>query len=383
MTFRATATDAAGNESGCSGPISYTEDSTSSTPIITGTDPASPANANQLKLKGSGAEAGGSASVYDGPTCTGAQLLDRPAAEFNGAGIDLTVADDTTTVYRVLAYDPVGNPSDCSNPVSFTEDSTAVLPTPTLDMVDPRSPANDLSPRFRGVAEIDSTIRVYDTPGCTGTALFVRPAVDLGQSGLEIQVATNETHEYRITATGTPLRAENVSGCSNGISYTHDSIAPAAPLLSGTTPPSGANDNKPKVQGTAEAGSSCPDLRHGRLRRPADRDRDRGRVRERRGRRSRCPTTPRRRWGLARHPDAAQNVSTCSAAITYAEVTPIVSPGPGLEPPEDEACSAARSKLAKAKEKLKKAKESGKKGKIKKAKEKVKKAKKTVAEACG
>ena len=82
--------------------------------------------------------------------------------------------------------------------------------------------------------------------------------------------------------------------------------------------------------------------------------------------------------------DSAGNAAPCSASITYAEVTPpIVNPGPGLDPPDDQACVAAKAKLAKAKEKLKKAKESGKKAGIKKAKDKVKKAKKLVAEACG
>jgi hypothetical protein len=82
--------------------------------------------------------------------------------------------------------------------------------------------------------------------------------------------------------------------------------------------------------------------------------------------------------------DVAENVSSCSAPISYAEVTAIPGPGPGIEPPgNDAACDAAKAKLAKAKDKLKKAKESGKKGKIKKAKKKVKKAKKKVAEACG
>ena len=77
--------------------------------------------------------------------------------------------------------------------------------------------------------------------------------------------------------------------------------------------------------------------------------------------------------------DAAGNVSTCSASISYAEVTLIPGP-PGFG---DQACAKATAKLDKAKRKLKKAKESGKKNRIKKAKAKVKKAKQGVTEACG
>src|SRR5205807_3204226 len=50
--------------------------------------------------------------------------------------------------------------------------------------------------------------------------------------------------------------AGNVSGCSTGITYVEDSTPPAAPSLLAVAPSSPANDNAPKVSGTAEAGST-------------------------------------------------------------------------------------------------------------------------------
>ena len=57
--LRATASDAAGNASGCSTALAYTEDSSGpGTPSITDTDPDSPANDNNPEVRGTGAEAG-------------------------------------------------------------------------------------------------------------------------------------------------------------------------------------------------------------------------------------------------------------------------------------------------------------------------------------
>jgi Bacterial Ig-like domain len=65
-------------------------------------------------------------------------------------------------------------------------------------------------------------------------------------------VGDDTTTRFRATATD---RAGNVSPCSAGRNYVEDSTPPPAPQVTDTDPDSPANNNHPKVKGTAEAGS--------------------------------------------------------------------------------------------------------------------------------
>ena len=121
----ATATDSAGNTSGCSSPFAYTEDSTPpAAPTISATVPDSPANDNEPEVTGS-AEEGSIVSIYGDPSCTGPVLGGGSAADFNGStGIAAALPGDQTTDLTATATDSAGNTSGCSSPFAYTEDST-------------------------------------------------------------------------------------------------------------------------------------------------------------------------------------------------------------------------------------------------------------------
>ena len=101
------------------------------TPQITATDPASPANNNSPKVKGSAA-GGSTVKLYKTAGCTGS-----PAASGSAASVRLArasppaVADNTTTSFRARAADAAGNASPCSAPRTYVEDSTAPQTTIT------------------------------------------------------------------------------------------------------------------------------------------------------------------------------------------------------------------------------------------------------------
>src|SRR5439155_15031073 len=99
-TFKATATDAAGNTSACSAGLTYVEDSTALAPSIDSSNPASPANANSPKLIGT-AEAGSTVTVYASGDCTGTPAASGTAAAFASPGLTVTVGDDTSTTFTV------------------------------------------------------------------------------------------------------------------------------------------------------------------------------------------------------------------------------------------------------------------------------------------
>jgi hypothetical protein len=244
-------------------------------------------------------------------------------------------------------------------------------PTPLIDSTDPKSPSSDSEPEVRGLAAFDLTVRIYATSDCTGPPLATGSGALFTSSGITTPVPSDATTDLRATASGT---VGNTSACSAAFSYTEDSTAPAVPALSGTNPASGANNNKPKVQGSAETGSSVLIYAAGDC---SGQPLGIGSAEEFVGGGVEISVSDNTTTTLsALATDTAENVSACSAPISYAEVTPGI-------PPESQACAQAKRKLEKAKQKLKKAKKSGKKNRIKSAKKKVKKAKKKVAKACG
>jgi len=121
----ARATNVAGS-SPCSNAFAYREDSTPpAPPMIAATAPASPANDNNPRVRGT--VGGGSPAqllLYMGAGCTGSSVA-RPLASFTDAGIVRSVPDDQTTVFSARTADASGNQSACSNDYLYSEDSTA------------------------------------------------------------------------------------------------------------------------------------------------------------------------------------------------------------------------------------------------------------------
>ena len=107
------------------------------------------------------------------------------------------------------------------------------------------------TPRSSGNAEAGSTVHIYKSANCSGTAAATGTAA---QFATGLTVAVTENAESSLTATATDA-AGNVSGCSSAVSYTEDSIAPATPTITETNPASPANNDNPVVKGTVGEGS--------------------------------------------------------------------------------------------------------------------------------
>jgi hypothetical protein len=93
------------------------------TPRITATNPASPANDNNPRVKGNAA-AGTSVRIYTTAGCAGTPVAQASPAVFGAQGIAVSVLDNTTTSFRATATDAAGNASGCSPPITYVEDST-------------------------------------------------------------------------------------------------------------------------------------------------------------------------------------------------------------------------------------------------------------------
>ena len=129
----------------------------------------------------------------------------------------------------------------------YVGDSTPP-PAPTLSATDPASPANHNAPRVHGSAESLADVRLYTTADCSGTPAGSGSATQLASSGIPTSVPDDASSEIRATATD---RADNVSPCSAPLTYVEDSLPPPVPTLTETDPPSPADDNEPRVKGSA------------------------------------------------------------------------------------------------------------------------------------
>jgi Carbohydrate binding module (family 6)/Carbohydrate binding module (family 35) len=126
----ARSTDAAGNDSGCSTGVSYTEDSTPpAAPSWTGIQPNSPARDNYPHLSGSAAGAE-SVTIFEGPGCSGTAAGGGLLQDFVSPGILVAVDDNSTTTFSANASDAAGNTSSCSSSISYEQDSLAPIITP-------------------------------------------------------------------------------------------------------------------------------------------------------------------------------------------------------------------------------------------------------------
>jgi Bacterial Ig domain/Glycine rich protein len=253
-TLSANATDAAGNTSDCSDPLTYVEDQTPPAPATNVTiTPAGPANNNHPRMFGT-AEAGSEVTVYATTDCSGAPNVSTSSDNFgfSGNGAVLTVDDDSTTAFSVTVSDQAGNVSTCAGPFTYVEDSTPPDPPSGLSSA-PTSPANDNSPTITGTAEDGSTVTIYPTAGCTGPASATGTAADFATTGIGVTVADDTTTAFHATATDV---AGNVSVCSaDSVTYVEDSTPPAKPSDLAFTPASPANDNTPTLTGTEDAGA--------------------------------------------------------------------------------------------------------------------------------
>ncbi|HEX5713809.1 MAG TPA: S8 family serine peptidase, partial [Solirubrobacterales bacterium] len=129
-------------------------------------------------------------------------------------------------------------------------------PAPLLAATDPASPANDNEPRILGSAAAGTTVDVYSGASCAGAPVASGSAAGLEAPGIAVAVADNSTTEFSATATSA---AAATSACSAPISYTEltptDGTAPAAPVLTATSPPSPSAVTTPRLVGIAEPGS--------------------------------------------------------------------------------------------------------------------------------
>lgn len=274
----ATATDAAGNTSAASEIRSFTIDTTApAAPVIdTVYDGTGPITGNlssgqitdEARPVISGTrEANTTIRLYDNGTLLAEIPADNSSSWRYTPDASLATGNHVITV---IAVDAAGNASPVSDSVNFVVDTTPPL-TPVITSVsDDQAPGlgtiangqntNDPTPTFSGTAEAGATITLYEN----GTVIGTTTAQPDGAWSVSTSTLVSGTHV--ITAVATDA-AGNSSPNSTAFTLTVDTTAPQTPILTSVVDDVAGgvtgnlangqitNDNRPTLNGTAEAGS--------------------------------------------------------------------------------------------------------------------------------
>ncbi|EGZ6665938.1 BapA prefix-like domain-containing protein [Salmonella enterica subsp. enterica serovar Panama] len=275
----ATATDAAGNTSAASEIRSFTIDTTApAAPVIdTVYDGTGPITGNlssgqitdEARPVISGTrEANTTIRLYDNGTLLAEIPADNSSSWRYTPDASLATGNHVITV---IAVDAAGNASPVSDSVNFVVDTTPPL-TPVITSVsDDQAPGlgtiangqntNDPTPTFSGTAEAGATITLYEN----GTVIGTTTAQPDGAWSVSTSTLASGTHV--ITAVATDA-AGNSSPNSTAFTLTVDTTAPQTPILTSVVDDVAGgvtgnlangqitNDNRPTLNGTAEAGST-------------------------------------------------------------------------------------------------------------------------------
>ncbi|WP_347101763.1 BapA/Bap/LapF family large adhesin [Salmonella enterica] len=272
------ATDPAGNTSAASEIRSFTIDTTApAAPVIdTVYDGTGPITGNlssgqitdEARPVISGTrEANTTIRLYDNGTLLAEIPADNSSSWRYTPDASLATGNHVITV---IAVDAAGNASPVSDSVNFVVDTTPPL-TPVITSVsDDQAPGlgtiangqntNDPTPTFSGTAEAGATITLYEN----GTVIGTTTAQPDGAWSVSTSTLASGTHV--ITAVATDA-AGNSSPNSTAFTLTVDTTAPQTPILMSVVDDVAGgvtgnlangqitNDNRPTLNGTAEAGS--------------------------------------------------------------------------------------------------------------------------------
>lgn len=271
-------------------------------PALIGTNPVSPGASLTPRIQGHadgsintvvrfGSRRGGpiaaalepdaTVTIYAGdPTCldVAAIAAEGNVEEFEGSGVAVTVAPDSTTTFYASVSDDTGT-SPCSTDTVTYRQVSSPPGAPVFVSVVPESPADDNFPHLIGSADAESTVQIFANPACLGLPYASGSAATFESPGIQVSVPDNTETVFFAKATwggfssscsasaieymeltlpsspppsppspATPVAAPGGGGPS--------SSGPPAPPSLRTTPKGIANDNTPLVSGSAPGAAS-------------------------------------------------------------------------------------------------------------------------------
>jgi hypothetical protein len=239
-TVRAWVTDGAGNTSADSNTNTFTVDTTAlAAPVVVAPAHGSFTN-NSTPIYSGTAEALSRVTVIVDGAAAGTVFA---SASGNWSLMQPTELSSEAHTVKARASDAAGNTSADSNTNIFTV-STTPPDAPVVVAPARGSFTNDTTPEYSGTAEVGSTVAVI----VDSTSVGITTTSASGSWSLMQPTALSQgPHTVEAQATDA---AGNVSAASSAVSFTVDSVAPEAPVLSG--PAAFVNSATPPISGTAE-----------------------------------------------------------------------------------------------------------------------------------
>ena len=133
-----------------------------SPPVLTATNPASPADDNNPEVTGT-ASAGAAIRIYSNAACAGTPLAMGTAVELGSAGISVHVADNTTTTLFATATQNLTTSACSSAGLEYREVTPA--PPPADPPADPAN-TNCIVPKLEPGSKIRSAKQALSEAGC-------------------------------------------------------------------------------------------------------------------------------------------------------------------------------------------------------------------------
>jgi hypothetical protein len=320
-TFSAKAIDGTGNVSGLSNAFNYVHGNIApAIPTILRSTPQSPSRLSTTPFLTINAQPGSFIQLYTGEYCTGIPLPLHRVGENGIAEIMVAVNANALTRFTAIAMDTAGNRSACSAIFTYVHDN--VSPAAPGISSNPASPSNsNLEPTLGITSDLGSTLFIYSNNSCEGTPLdsiiLVSPV-----TSVRVTVPANATTIFTAKSRDA---AGNTSNCATPFSYTHDNVAPDAPVIVSSTPAGTGKSRNPTLNITGEVGTtlhvydngSCSGIPVATTTMVA-------------GSNSVVVTVAANSTTIftAKLIDAAGNISTCSNPITY--VNDITPPAPAV-----------------------------------------------------
>ncbi|MDG0792139.1 Ig-like domain-containing protein [Cohnella ginsengisoli] len=245
-TVKAIASDGAGNTSVDSNTNTFTVDTTApAAPVVTNPTNGSTTNDSTPAYSGT-AEANSTVTVFVDGSSIGTTTAN---ASGNWNKTQLTPLAEGSHTVKARASDGVGNTSVDSNTNTFTVDTTAPA-APVVTNPTNGSTTNDSTPDYSGTAEANSTVTVFVDGSSIGTT-----TANASGNWNKTQLTTLAEGSHTVKAIASD-GVGNTSVDSNTNTFTVDTTAPAAPVVTNPTNGSTTNDSTPAYSGTAEANST-------------------------------------------------------------------------------------------------------------------------------
>ena len=270
-----------------------------STPVLTATNPVSPGASLSPLIKGRAEESetkvvtfglartsglvpvtqdvepDDTVRLYLASNCTGTVVGEDTVEVLEGEGISLNapVAVDSITFFYAKISNEVPESSECSPQGLRYRQVTTPPGPPTFSSSIPVSPANQNFPNLVGNADSEAIVSIYNGASCGGGVVNSGSGAQFASGGIQVQVADNSESSFSAIAT----LAGFVSACSpapfvfqeatpppdptppgggdNGGGGTPSATPPPAPRIR-TVPGGTANNNTPRVTGTAPGATS-------------------------------------------------------------------------------------------------------------------------------